>query len=69
LCKFGTKDGCGKQLLGTWIKAMADNGRAGDMPMAESIRGVIPFLISDFVRIAQLIAVPVISRGLVWLLQ
>ena len=41
------------------------NGLAKDVPMSESFRGVLPFLISDLVRITILIAVPAISLGLV----
>ncbi|WP_347312690.1 TRAP transporter large permease [Defluviimonas sp. SAOS-178_SWC] len=41
------------------------NGMARDVPMIESFRGVLPFLISDIVRIGFLIALPVISLGLV----
>ena len=44
------------------------NGMAKDVPMIESFRGVLPFLISDIVRIAALIAFPAISLGLVWFL-
>lgn len=41
------------------------NGMARDVPMIESFRGVLPFLISDIIRIAILIAFPVITLGLV----
>lgn len=44
------------------------NGLARDVPMIESFRGVLPFLISDGLRIAALIAFPAISLGLVRLL-
>ena len=44
------------------------NGIARDVPMIESFRGVLPFLISDIVRIALLIAFPAVSLGLVRLL-
>lgn len=44
------------------------NGMARDVPMSESFRGVLPFLLSDFVRIALLVAFPVLSLGLVRLL-
>ncbi|MCA8881758.1 MAG: TRAP transporter large permease [Rhodobacteraceae bacterium] len=44
------------------------NGMAKDVPMLESFRGVLPFLISDIIRIAALIAFPVITLGLVRLL-
>ncbi|KGJ04251.1 TRAP transporter, DctM subunit [Paracoccus halophilus] len=41
------------------------NGMAKDVPMIESFRGVLPFLISDIIRIAVLILFPVITLGLV----
>lgn len=41
------------------------NGMARDVPMTESFRGVLPFLISDIIRIAVLIAFPVLTLGLV----
>jgi tripartite ATP-independent transporter DctM subunit len=44
------------------------NGMAKDVPMLESFRGVLPFLISDMIRIAVLIVFPVITLGLVRLL-
>lgn len=44
------------------------NGMARDVPMVESFRGVLPFLISDFIRIAVLIAVPGISLFMVQIL-
>ncbi|MCZ4260646.1 TRAP transporter large permease [Limimaricola sp. G21655-S1] len=44
------------------------NGMAREVPMIESFRGVLPFLISDVIRIAALIGFPVITLGLVrWL--
>jgi len=44
------------------------NSLARDVPMTETFRGVVPFLISDSVRIALLVAFPVLSLGLVkWL--
>lgn len=45
------------------------NGMARDVPMIESFRGVLPFLISDMIRIAALIAFPFISLGLVRMLS
>ena len=42
------------------------NGMAKDVPMAESYRGVMPFLVADFVRIALLVAFPPIT---LWLVQ
>lgn len=41
------------------------NGMAKDVPMIESFRGVLPFLLSDLVRIVVLIAFPAITLGLV----
>ncbi|MFV0386913.1 TRAP transporter large permease [Paracoccus sp. (in: a-proteobacteria)] len=41
------------------------NGMAKDVPMMESFRGVLPFLISDVIRIAALIAFPFITLTLV----
>ncbi|MFG6081811.1 TRAP transporter large permease [Paracoccus litorisediminis] len=45
------------------------NGMAKDVPMLESFRGVLPFLISDMVRIVILVAFPVITLWLVHLLS
>lgn len=42
------------------------NSMAGDVPMAQSYRGVLPFLISDVLRTALLLAFPPIS---LWLVQ
>jgi len=44
------------------------NAIARDVPMLESFRGVLPFLISDIVRVIILLAFPSITLGLVWLL-
>lgn len=44
------------------------NGMARDVPMIESFRGVLPFLITDILRIALLVAFPVVTLGLVRLL-
>ena len=41
------------------------NGMARDVPVAESFRGVLPFLISDFVRIGLILAFPGIALWLV----
>jgi len=44
------------------------NGLARDVPMTETFRGVVPFLVSDLIRIALLIAFPVITLAVVeWL--
>lgn len=42
------------------------NGMAKDVPMLESFRGVLPFLISDLLRIVLLVAFPAIT---LWLVQ
>ena len=42
------------------------NGMAKDVPMAESYRGIMPFLVSDFIRTALLVAFPPIT---LWLVQ
>lgn len=44
------------------------NSLARDVPMLDSFRGVLPFLLSDAVRVIILIAFPVITLGLVNLL-
>ncbi len=44
------------------------NSLAKDVPMKETFRGVIPFLISDFVRITLLALVPAVSLGLLRLI-
>lgn len=44
------------------------NGMAKDVPMWESFRGVLPFLISDLIRIVLLVLFPFISLWLVRLL-
>ena len=41
------------------------NGIAKDVPLATIFRGVVPFLISDVVRLVILVAVPLISLGLI----
>ncbi|HEX6209823.1 MAG TPA: TRAP transporter large permease [Methylomirabilota bacterium] len=45
------------------------NSLARDVPMAETYRGVVPFLVSDAVRIALLLAFPVLSLGFVRLIS
>jgi TRAP-type C4-dicarboxylate transport system permease large subunit len=45
------------------------NKMAGDVPMAETFRGVIPFLMSDFVRVGLLIVFPALSLALPKLLS
>ena len=44
------------------------NGMARDVPIADSYRGVLPFLVSDFLRTALLVAFPVLSLWLVRLI-
>jgi C4-dicarboxylate transporter, DctM subunit len=41
------------------------NGMARDVPLGESFRGVLPFLVSDFVRIALILAFPGICLWLI----
>lgn len=45
------------------------NGVATDIPMATIFRGVVPFLISDFVRILFLVFFPSISLVALWVLS
>jgi len=42
------------------------NGLAKDVPMAETYKGVVPFLVSDALRMTLLILFPGISLWLVW---
>jgi len=44
------------------------NSLAPEVPMAESFRGVMPFLLSDFIRVLILIAFPVITLGVLQVL-
>jgi C4-dicarboxylate transporter DctM subunit len=39
------------------------NRLAGDVPMAATFRGIVPFLISDFLRVALLVAFPALTFG------
>jgi len=41
------------------------NRLAKDVPLVETFKGVVPFLLSDFMRIALLLAFPSISLVLV----
>ena len=41
------------------------NAMAKDVPMWDSFKGVLPFLISDIIRIVVLVAAPVLTLGLV----
>ncbi|MFN0264201.1 TRAP transporter large permease [Tepidamorphus sp. 3E244] len=43
------------------------NSMAEDVPLRETYRGTLPFLASDMIRVAILIAFPVLTLGLVWL--
>jgi tripartite ATP-independent transporter DctM subunit len=45
------------------------NSLARDVPMMETFKGVVPFLISDFLRVALLFLFPVITLALVRLLS
>jgi len=45
------------------------NSLARDVPMAETYRGVVPFLVSDAVRVALLLAFPVLALGFVRLIN
>ena len=42
------------------------NQMAGDVPMLESFKGVLPFLIAEVIRVTLLVAFPSISLWLVW---
>jgi TRAP-type C4-dicarboxylate transport system permease large subunit len=42
------------------------NGMAKDVPMIESYKGVMPFLVTDFIRTALLVIFPGLS---LWLVQ
>lgn len=44
------------------------NSLAPEVPMSESFRGVMPFLLSDFVRVLILIAFPLITVGVLQIL-
>jgi C4-dicarboxylate transporter DctM subunit len=44
------------------------NSLAADVPMVESFRGVMPFLVSDIIRVVLLVALPPISLFLVRLM-
>lgn len=45
------------------------NSLAPEVPLSESFRGVVPFLVSDFLRVALLIAFPVLTIGLLPLMN
>jgi TRAP-type C4-dicarboxylate transport system permease large subunit len=44
------------------------NSLAPEVPMSESFRGVMPFLLSDFIRVLILAAFPVITLGVLRML-
>jgi TRAP-type C4-dicarboxylate transport system permease large subunit len=44
------------------------NGLAKDVPMTETYKGVVPFLITDFIRLGLLISFPGLALWLVHLL-
>jgi tripartite ATP-independent transporter DctM subunit len=44
------------------------NSLAKDVPMSETYKGVLPFLLSDAVRVLLLLIVPGVALGLVWVL-
>jgi TRAP-type C4-dicarboxylate transport system permease large subunit len=44
------------------------NSLAKDVPMSETYIGVLPFLLSDAVRVLLLLTVPGVALGLVWVL-
>ena len=44
------------------------NGMARDVPMAETYRGVLPFLVSDVLRVTLLLLFPALSLYLVGVL-
>ncbi|RZU02475.1 TRAP transporter large permease [Rivibacter subsaxonicus] len=44
------------------------NSIAREVPMSETYKGVLPFLVSDVLRVTVLLFVPGLSLGLVWLL-
>ncbi|NNF81032.1 MAG: TRAP transporter large permease [Rhizobiales bacterium] len=44
------------------------NSMAKDVPMGQTYRGAVPFILTDIVRVGILVAFPAITLGLVWLL-
>ncbi len=44
------------------------NSMAGDVPIRDTFRGVLPFVATDLLRVALLVLFPSLSLGLVWLL-
>ena len=45
------------------------NSLAKDVPMLETFKGVVPFLISDVIRVTLIVLFPSISLFLPWLLR
>jgi C4-dicarboxylate transporter DctM subunit len=45
------------------------NAMAKDVPIAETYRGVMPFIVADIIRAALLVAFPILSLGLLRLFQ
>ena len=45
------------------------NSMARDVPMLDTFKGVMPFLASDFVRVALIIAFPIITLALPMLFE
>ncbi len=44
------------------------NSMAGDVPIGDTFRGVLPFVLTDIVRVALLVGFPSLSLALVWAL-
>lgn len=44
------------------------NSMADDIPMGQTYRGAIPFIITDVIRVAILVTFPAITLGLIWIL-
>ncbi len=44
------------------------NSMAKDVPMGQTYRGALPFILTDIIRVCILLAFPAITLGLVWLL-
>jgi C4-dicarboxylate transporter DctM subunit len=45
------------------------NAMAKDVPIAETYRGVMPFIVADIIRAALLVAFPILSLGLLGLFE
>ncbi|MGI9356344.1 MAG: TRAP transporter large permease [Rhizobiaceae bacterium] len=44
------------------------NSMAKDIPISQTFRGTLPFVMADMIRVAILVAFPAITLGVVWLL-